>query len=1002
MEWSSESAAVRRHRGAAERREGEAAEPHGEREASAPEDASGGGRTRKRSTESGGASRGAGTALCEARTVLALALYLLALRALVQLSLQRLVLSRPAGLQGEFDARQARDYLEHITAIGPRTTGSAENEILTVQYLLKQIRLIEAQSQSLHRISVDIQRPTGSFSLDFLGGFTSYYDNITNIVVKLEPRGGAQHAVLANCHFDSVANSPGASDDAVSCAVMLEVLRGMSVSSEPLQHAVVFLFNGAEENVLQASHGFITQHPWASLIRAFINLEAAGVGGKELVFQTGPENPWLVQAYVSAAKHPFASVVAQEVFQSGIIPSDTDFRIYRDFGNIPGIDLAFIENGYIYHTKYDTADRILIDSIQRAGDNILAVLKYLATSDMLASSSEYRHGNMVFFDVFGLLVIAYPSRVGSIINYMVVMAVVVYLGKKLLQPKHRRIDLAFIENGYIYHTKYDTADRILIDSIQRAGDNILAVLKHLATSDMLASSSEYRHGNMVFFDVFGLLVIAYPSRVGSIINYMVVMAVVVYLGKKLLQPKHRNADYPRDFLCGLAITFIGWFTSLVTVLIIAVFISLIGQSLSWYNHFYIAVCLYGTATVAKIIFIHTLAKRFYYVSVSSQYLGEVFFDTSLFVHCAFLVALTYQGFCSAFMSAIWVAFPLLTKLCVYKDFKKHGAQGRFIALYLLGLSIPYIYGLYLIWAVFEMFTPILGRSGSEIPPDVVLASILAVCVMILSSYFIKFIYLVKSTKTTMLTLTLVCAISFLLVCSGAFFPYSSSPANPKPKRVFLQHMSRTFHNLEGNVVKRDSGIWINGFDYTGMSHITPHIPEINDTIRAHCEEDAPLCGFPWYLPVHFLVRKNWYLPAPEISPRNPAHFRLVSKEKTPWDSIKLTFEATGPSHMSFYVRTHKGSTLSQWSLGNGTPVTGRGGDYFVFYSHGLQASAWQFWIEVQQASEEQPEGMVTVAIAAHYLSGEDKRSSQLDALKEKFPYWVFPSAWVCTYSLFVF
>jgi hypothetical protein len=66
-----------------------------------------------------------------------------------------------------------------------------------------------------------------------------------------------------------------------------------------------------------------------------------------------------------------------------------------------------------------------------------------------------------------------------------------------------------------------------------------------------------------------------------------------------------------------------------------------------------------------------------------------------------------------------------------------GAQGKFIAIYLLGMFIPYIYGLYLIWAVFEMFTPILGRSGTEIPPDVVLASILAGCIMILSSYFVR-------------------------------------------------------------------------------------------------------------------------------------------------------------------------------------------------------------------------------------------------------------------------
>lgn len=100
--------------------------------------------------------------------------------------------------------------MTQITSVGPRPVGSEENEVLTVGYLLEQIEQIQVETAlSNHQLSVDVQRPTGTFSIDFLGGFTSFYDRVTNIVVKLEPKGGAKHLMLANCHFDTVANSPG-------------------------------------------------------------------------------------------------------------------------------------------------------------------------------------------------------------------------------------------------------------------------------------------------------------------------------------------------------------------------------------------------------------------------------------------------------------------------------------------------------------------------------------------------------------------------------------------------------------------------------------------------------------------------------------------------------------------------------------------------------------------------------------------------------------------------
>ena len=254
-----------------------------------------------------------------------------------------------------FSSLDARRHLHDLVSLGVRHVGSEANEVHAVSLLVRKLEEIRKLASSRVEIEISVQQASGSFSIDFPDSMTQVYRNVTNVVVRLKRRGSVPpHAVLVNAHFDSAIGSPAASDDAVSCGTMLEILQAFSSEPHPFlpEHSLIFLFNGAEETVLQGSHGFITGHPWAREVKVFLNLEAAGAGGKEIVFQTGPGHPWLARMYASVVPHPFASVIAQEVFQSGLVPSDTDFRIFRDFGGIPGIDMAYFVNGYVYHTEY--------------------------------------------------------------------------------------------------------------------------------------------------------------------------------------------------------------------------------------------------------------------------------------------------------------------------------------------------------------------------------------------------------------------------------------------------------------------------------------------------------------------------------------------------------------------------------------------------------------------------------------------------------------------------
>ena len=78
--------------------------------------------------------------------------------------------------------------------------------------------------------------------------------------------------------------------------------------------------------------------------------------------------------------------------------------------------MAYIANGYVYHTCYDTPEAVTPGSVQSAGENILFLVKAMAKSSLLVDPGAYQHGTMVYFDFLGLFLVHYPERMGVFLN----------------------------------------------------------------------------------------------------------------------------------------------------------------------------------------------------------------------------------------------------------------------------------------------------------------------------------------------------------------------------------------------------------------------------------------------------------------------------------------------------------------------------------------------------------------------------------------------------------
>ncbi len=212
----------------------------------------------------------------------------------------------------EFSSARAAAVLRELLAEGmPHPVGSPAN--------IRVRERIESRFRTLGYETI-VQRR-------FVCNASSSCAMVENILAR-QPGTRQGDVVLLAAHYDSVGAGPGASDDGMGVATLLEVAR--AVRGENLRNRVAFLFTDGEEAGLLGAEAFVLDESLVRDVAVVINVEMRGTYGASNLFETSLGNRWLIRTVAGALERPQASSFFYAIYS--ILPNDTDVTVFKRAG----------------------------------------------------------------------------------------------------------------------------------------------------------------------------------------------------------------------------------------------------------------------------------------------------------------------------------------------------------------------------------------------------------------------------------------------------------------------------------------------------------------------------------------------------------------------------------------------------------------------------------------------------------------------------------------------
>lgn len=291
----------------------------------------------------------------------------------------------------------------------PQSNFSTDRALVHVKNMSKKPHAVgfSAHSEVRQYIVSELEKMGLETSLQegYTVGDWANYSKATNILARIKGLDNGK-ALLLLSHYDSNPHSSlGASDAASGVATILEGVRAFLTENKTPKNDIIILISDAEELGLNGADLFVNKHPWIQDVGLVLNFEARGSGGPSyMLIETNRGNGNLIKEFTKAnPDYPVANSLVYSIYK--MLPNDTDLTVFREDADIEGLNFAFIDDHFDYHTVRDNYKRLDKNTLAHQGSYLMPLLKYFSNSDLtnLKSLDDYNYFNVPFFKL-----VSYP------------------------------------------------------------------------------------------------------------------------------------------------------------------------------------------------------------------------------------------------------------------------------------------------------------------------------------------------------------------------------------------------------------------------------------------------------------------------------------------------------------------------------------------------------------------------------------------------------------------